>query len=188
MLQARLSASMSQAQAAQAVGVAQSTVSKLERGEQLGTEEIVKFARAYGVDIAWLALGEGPGPAEASLAGDTLGARLASARALRSMTYAALGEAAGMTTQGVRAVEVGETKDIAARNAFSLADALGVSARWLVTGEGLPVERPHAASAAYDEPSSAVQRLARQLHALAPEKLTAVCTLLGLRTGATAPR
>lgn len=57
---------LTQAQLAEAAGVAQSDISKLERGEAQKTANLVRLAKALGVNPAWLDTGDGPTAPEPS--------------------------------------------------------------------------------------------------------------------------
>lgn len=58
MREARDGAEMTQEQAAKAIGISQGTLSELET-QHSGSSHVVAFAKLYGVDPFWLALGDG---------------------------------------------------------------------------------------------------------------------------------
>ncbi len=58
--QARAERGFTQTQLAQAAGVAQSDISKLERGDAQKTANLVRLAMALGVSPSWLDTGDGP--------------------------------------------------------------------------------------------------------------------------------
>lgn len=60
--QARTARNMTQTQLAQASGVSQSDISKLERGDSNASRGIARLAKALAVDALWLELGEGDPP------------------------------------------------------------------------------------------------------------------------------
>lgn len=60
--QARTARQMTQTQLAEASGVSQSDISKLERGDSNASRGIARLARALDVDALWLELGEGDLP------------------------------------------------------------------------------------------------------------------------------
>lgn len=64
--------------------------------------------------------------------------RLGQARVKSGITEAELGKAVGVGAAVVRKWESDASNSISAANAFAVADALQVSARWLVTGQGEP--------------------------------------------------
>lgn len=64
----------------------------------------------------------------------TFGERLKWARADAEMTYKQVSEKAGISITVIHRLETGELKGTT--HIFALADAIGVDARWLATGEG----------------------------------------------------
>ena len=60
--QARTARKLTQNQLAEASGVSQSDISKLERGDSNASRGIARLARALDVDALWLELGEGDPP------------------------------------------------------------------------------------------------------------------------------
>lgn len=65
---------------------------------------------------------------------ETLGCRIYLSRQTLSMTRVELGALIGLTEGAIRHLEDGRSKDIGGAYVFPLADALEVSARWLLTG------------------------------------------------------
>jgi len=64
------------------------------------------------------------------------GRRLKEARLARQMTQVDLANASGVSQTGISSLELGKGKTATGQNLFALADALRVSARWLISGEG----------------------------------------------------
>ena len=62
---ARVALGMTQVQIAERCGLPQGVVSRYERGEieEPGATKMITLARALGVTVEWLTLGEGEGPA-----------------------------------------------------------------------------------------------------------------------------
>lgn len=56
----RIQRGLTQAQLAAKVGIAQPTLSELERGDSAGTGNIATFASILGVNALWLETGKGP--------------------------------------------------------------------------------------------------------------------------------
>jgi transcriptional regulator with XRE-family HTH domain len=56
---ARDHAGLSQKQLQDRAGVSQKTISKIERGDQESSTQVVQLARACGVNVDWLATGRG---------------------------------------------------------------------------------------------------------------------------------
>lgn len=65
---------------------------------------------------------------------ETLGCRIYLSRQTLGMSRVELGALIGLTEGAIRHLEVGRSKDIGGAYVFPLADALEVSARWLLTG------------------------------------------------------
>lgn len=103
----------------------------------------------------------------------TLGARFALARERSGKTQEYLAELCGLTKAAISAVE-NDRNGIASENVFLLADALGVSARWLMTGAG-------AATDTKDGPINKVELIAKHLAALPDDKLQAFSIVLGIK-------
>lgn len=66
----------------------------------------------------------------------TLGERLRWSRDDAEMTYKQVSEKAGISITVIHRLETGALKGTT--HIFALADAVGVDARWLATGEGEP--------------------------------------------------
>lgn len=104
-----------------------------------------------------------------------LGARITEARKRKGLSRAALAKRVDLTSTAIMFLETGKSKDLAGANVFPMADALGVSARWLLTGvegDDAPHETQH---------DAAVLRLSRLLAVVDEERLHAVMTLLNVR-------
>ena len=66
---------------------------------------------------------------------ESLAGRIRFARTQKGLTRRELASLLGLTEGAVRFLEDGRSKDLAGRNVLPMADALGVSARWLMTGK-----------------------------------------------------
>lgn len=73
---------------------------------------------------------------------DQFASRFSQAMAIKQFTEITLAKAAGCTKQAIFKYLKGESRTIEALLLLQLADAMNVSARWLLTGEG-EVSRPH---------------------------------------------
>lgn len=71
MRDARDGAGLTQEQAAKAIGISQGTLSELEN-QHSGSSHVVAFAKLYGVDPFWLALGDGTPDGTTSLDADAV--------------------------------------------------------------------------------------------------------------------
>lgn len=165
----------SRSQLAEHAGVEQTTLNRVMNAKtdphSPGLNFLETLANGLGMTVADLLA-----PSASALSGETLGERVRSARALRAMTLAQVGSAVGVTPQAIRAIETGETKDVMGRTAFLLADALGVEARWLVTGEGAAISGDAAPPGL-----ATAKRLAANLMALPPDRLEGLSVALGIR-------
>jgi transcriptional regulator with XRE-family HTH domain len=104
----------------------------------------------------------------------TLPQRIQDSRLARNLGRSDLARLIGVSPQAVSAME-SEGGGVASTNLFPLADALGVSARWLVTGiRDDEVER----GATF---SPTVARIATHLACLPDEKLNALALILGIK-------
>lgn len=65
---------------------------------------------------------------------ETLGCRIYLSRQTLGISRVELGALIGLTEGAIRHLEEGRSKDIGGAYVFPLADALDVSARWLLTG------------------------------------------------------
>lgn len=108
----------------------------------------------------------------------TLADRIKAAREAKGMTRAELARRVKISSTAMTFLEEGHSKDLQGSNVFPMADALGVSARWLLTGKepAGSAEAPEATKR--DE---MVARLAQALAMVDEERLAAVMTLLNLR-------
>lgn len=105
---------------------------------------------------------------------DSFAGRLKSARKAAKMTQADLGVLCGVSAQGVWNYE-NRGDDPASGILFSMADALGVDARWLATGQASPAGGVGI--------SPEVLAIARTVACLEPRRKEAVATLLGVNFG-----
>ena len=104
---------------------------------------------------------------------NNVGTRIKAAREVIGMTRAQLSRATGLT----QSLENGDSKGVAGENVFPIADALKISARWLLTGEeAIPVD------GAAMQMSHDIRTLATHLSTLDPDRVNAAMTLFGLRT------
>lgn len=69
---------------------------------------------------------------------DTLGRRIAFARGLANLSAARLGKLANLSSAIVAMIEKGDRKDPVGSTVASIAQVLGVSTDWLLTGVGDP--------------------------------------------------
>lgn len=123
---------------AQRAGVAHDLVAEVEGGVRLPiVESAKKLADALGMSASLLVYGIDAPPAAGT---ETLGQRLATARAKAGLSKAATARAAGVARALVLYIEEGTTVPGVAV-AEQLADALDVSPAWLAYGEGPQVIR-----------------------------------------------
>lgn len=107
-----------------------------------------------------------------------LNERLSSARNSMGMTKADLARKTGLSNAAIGFLESGESRDITGANVFPIADALNVSARWLLTGkEPKPIDGP--TQPEYERED--VLQLARHLSTLDIDRLQAIMLLLGIK-------
>lgn len=109
---------------------------------------------------------------------ETFASRLRASRDKQGMTLKQLGDAAGISQQGVWNYE-NRGDEPSASILFALADALGVEARWLFSGVGTdeakaPVLAPE------------VLRIAKAMAVQSPERKHALAVLLGVDFAPTA--
>lgn len=167
-----------------------STLSELLSGARSQSPQLPLIAEALGVNAVWLQHGRGEMlVSEVNAVRDSGNAavahleppcgqfldRLRVSRKRKGLTQRELAAAAGLTDGAISQMESGIVKNILGENVFPLADALGVSARWLLTGNG-----------AGDGPkpvSSLESVIAKQLLALPEERLKALAVLLGIKLG-----
>lgn len=107
---------------------------------------------------------------------NTIAARLGKALADSGITKAELARRANLTPAAITFLLNGDSRDVQGANVFPIADALGVSARWLVTGKH-PREIDGATPASLDPDAV---RLAQALMLADPAKRQAVMALLDL--------
>lgn len=67
---------------------------------------------------------------------ETLGKRIRQSRKAKGLTQQELADRAGVTRPAITLWESDDIKNLRLDNLFRAADALGVSAKWLATGEG----------------------------------------------------
>lgn len=133
-----------------------------------GHDVFQRLADATGVSLAWLEHGEGsmhpdgePEPI-APPPQDPYTARLKHARALAGWTQETLAQASAVTVSQISAYEKGERRPGKESNQ-KIADAMGVSARWLETGEEPVLLDPEAERRRAE--LAAIQRPERQEYA-----------------------
>ena len=105
----------------------------------------------------------------------TFAIRFSEARKAAGFTQEYLANLCGLTKGAISQYELGNNS-VAGENVFKLADALNVSARWLMTGTGsatLLNEDPF--------PVEKVTRIARHLAGLPDERLKALGVVLGIK-------
>ena len=105
----------------------------------------------------------------------TLGERIQRGRALKGLSRSALASLVGVTEGAIRSLEEGRSKDISGSNVFPLADALGVSARWLITGS---VSEEDKGTRCACEASGSIANLASRLSQVEEDKMRAALVLL----------
>ena len=121
--------------------------------KSLKASTALKAAFCLKVDVAWLTTGTGspeaspdipakdisplaPESFEESGNMKTLGARTLYARKLRGLTQPFVADRSGISKGGISQIENDQIQTVNSEILFPLADCLGVSARWLATGEG----------------------------------------------------
>ncbi len=81
---------------------------------------------------------------------ETIGERVRRTRERRGLSQTALAKSAGITKEGISAIERGGTKNPRPTTLYAIADALGVSDRWLANGGKEPkvqeTEKPYGIS------------------------------------------
>lgn len=108
--------------------------------------------------------------------GRTVGERIAKARQDIGISQTLLARRAGLSPGAISLLESGASKSLASENVFPIADALNVSARWLLTGRS---PRPIDGATPLPHENADVMLLARHLATLDSEKVQAVMLLLG---------
>jgi transcriptional regulator with XRE-family HTH domain len=105
----------------------------------------------------------------------TLSDRFTSARKRCGRTQDHLAKICNLTKGAISSIENGRN-GISGDNVFPLADALGVSARWLMTGVGAPyIEQEET------KVPDSVARIANHLAVLPDEKLQALSIMLSIK-------
>lgn len=104
----------------------------------------------------------------------TFAQRMTHARTNADLNQSELSRQIGCTPQAISSMESESAGGISVTNLFKVADALGVSPRWLATGEHDDDIRPATFS-------PAVMRIARSLDAMTPERLQALSVVLGIK-------
>lgn len=107
----------------------------------------------------------------------SLGQRLTHARVQAGLSQAELSRRVGISEAAVSQLESGDSKDIAGKNVFPIADAVNVSARWLLTGENAMAKD----GAPKQDFSAEVVDLARHLATVETNRVHAALVLLGVR-------
>ena len=108
----------------------------------------------------------------------SLGERIIETRQKLGIFKAELARRASLSSAAVGFLESGSSKSIAGENLFPIADALNVSARWLITGRQ---PKPIDGGIPNHQEREDVVLLARHLATLEPEKIEAAMILLGVR-------
>ena len=105
----------------------------------------------------------------------TFADRFSAARKAAGFTQEYLANLCGLTKGAISQYELGHNS-VAGENVFKLADAMNVSARWLMTGMG-------STTSLTDDPVPAgkVERIARHLAGLPDERLEALGVVLGIK-------
>lgn len=109
---------------------------------------------------------------------NSIGERIRHSRKQRNLTGEVLAKLLGLQQSTISKLETGETAYPSVDYLFPLADALGVSARWLVTGVEPVGERDAAQQFALSED---IFTLCTHISTLEKDKLDAWFTLLGVR-------
>lgn len=107
---------------------------------------------------------------------NTFAERCKHARELANLSLAKVAERTGVSTQAVWNYENRPEGSVSVDLLFPLADALGVEARWLATGDGVMTDG--------EATSHAVRRaekITKSLAVLTDEKLQALSVLLGVK-------
>jgi len=68
-------------------------------------------------------------------ANPTIGQRIAAIRKLNGLNQSELARKVGVSHNAIRQVEIGGTHEPTCTHLYQIADALHISARWLVTGK-----------------------------------------------------
>ncbi len=178
---------------AKAVGTDPQTISQMEKRNAKNSTFAPQLAKLFGVDLIDLlsndfdidAPGRGQsvqqaeGSNEAVHSGKievtTFADRFSEARKAAGFTQEYLANLCGLTKGAISQYELGHNS-VAGENVFKLADALHVSARWLMTGAG-------SVTSLNDEPVPAgrVDRIAKHLAGLPDERLDALGVVLGIK-------
>jgi transcriptional regulator with XRE-family HTH domain len=138
---ARTRAGVTQQQLADHVGLTHAAISKMESGKSdaMLAPNLFAVAEYLGVDAKWLALGDGvPEPTTPRTRGPNFGERFRWARSRAGVTQQQVADKCGLSNRAVSSWEREQADGLLAKNVFAVADFLGVDARWLATGEGLP--------------------------------------------------
>ncbi|MGX9221880.1 helix-turn-helix domain-containing protein (plasmid) [Massilia varians] len=107
---------------------------------------------------------------------NTFAERFKHARELANLSFAKVAERIDVSTQAVWNYENRPDGSVSVDLLFPLADALGVEARWLATGEG-----PMSPGEATSFEIRRAERMAKSLAVLTDEKLHALSVLLGVK-------
>lgn len=110
---------------------------------------------------------------------ESYGNRLLAAMQRRGVDVTALAKAIGLTYQGVKRVIEGKSKAFTAANNEEAAQALGVSARWLATGQGDMEEGAYKPERPWPLPFVSEE----EVRALSPDQLSALGGALALALG-----
>lgn len=132
---ARKAAKLTQTELAEAVGVTRGAVAQWESGETAPRRKLMaRIAETTSVSLIWLECGVSSAETMQNPS-STIGGRIRSARKAWGMPQIDLAEGLGVSAQAVTQWEKNQTLPSASR--FSgLADLLGVSVEWILSGRG----------------------------------------------------
>ena len=129
-----------QSEIARLFGASPQQIKNWER-RGISNRGMIDASKILGISASWLKTGQGdirdiqPYPLERlDIYMDTLQERLIHARKQKQMSQAQLGKAIGKSQSAIAALETGRNK--ASTDIAKIANALGVSAIWLETGQG----------------------------------------------------
>lgn len=129
-----------QSEIARLFGASPQQIKNWER-RGISNRGMIDASKILGISASWLKTGQGdirdiqPYPLERlDIYMDTLQERLIHARKQKQMSQAQLGKAIGKSQSAIAALETGRNK--ASTDIAKIANALGISAIWLETGQG----------------------------------------------------
>lgn len=183
---AMLTAGLNQTALSAKTGIAQSTIATALQGAR-GSSDTAVYANACGVDALWLTTGEGSMlghrsnqvvPAESTEALNTVADRVRWARRRMNVSGEDLAKLTGSSQGNISKLENGLAAYPSAEYVFPLADALQVSARWLLTG----VEADGLKDAPMQIPMSEdLKRLMHHIQTLEEQKVDGLFAILGVK-------